>query len=132
MVCLNCQKEINRGKYCNNKCQAEYQVSLKLKEWLNGKNAVREGGNSIPKWMRSYLIEESNHRCSKCGWSEINEYTKTIPLEIDHIDGDAYNNIKENLRVLCPNCHSLTKTFKNTGNRTSSRSYRRVNKNNGF
>ena len=44
-----------------------------------------------------------------------------IGEKIDHIDGDAYNNLKENLRVLCPNCHSLTKTFKNVGSRKSTR-----------
>jgi len=126
MECLNCKKEIRNGKYCSNTCQNKFQSSLKINEWLEGKNFVRKGGNSIPSWMRNFLLEESNHCCSKCGWAEVNEHTKTIPLEIDHIDGDAYNNQKDNLRILCPNCHSLTKTYKNTGNRTSSRSYRRV------
>ena len=40
--------------------------------------------------------------------------------------GDAYNNNITNLKVLCPNCHSLTKTYKNIGNRKSSRTYRNL------
>jgi len=125
MECLNCKEEIKSGKYCSNKCQGIYQSSLKLNEWLEGKNFIRKGGNSIPSWMRAYLLRESNNQCQQCSWGELNEYTQTIPLEIDHIDGDAYNNVLENLRVLCPNCHSLTKTFRNAGNRKSSRSYRK-------
>ena len=44
-----------------------------------------------------------------------------MPKEIDHIDGDSQNNKFENLKLLCPNCHSLTKTWKNTGSRKSTR-----------
>lgn len=36
---------------------------------------------------------------------------KPIKLHVDHIDGDTYNNVKENLRFLCPNCHSQTPTY---------------------
>jgi len=124
--CKNCKKEIKgRGsKYCSNSCQGQYQSSLKLNDWLNGKNTFIKGGVTVPGWMRRYLINESKNQCSSCGWSVVNEHTGKTPLEIDHIDGDAYNNAKENLRVLCPNCHSLTKTYKNTGSRKSTRTYR--------
>ena len=71
--------------------------------------------------MRRYLLNEVNYKCSECGWGKENPYTKTIPLDIDHIDGDAYNNSIDNLRVLCPNCHSLKMTFKNAGRRSSTR-----------
>lgn len=43
---------------------------------------------------------------------ETNPYSGTIPLEIDHIDGDYTNNSEDNLQLLCPNCHSLTSTYK--------------------
>ena len=123
--CKNCNEEIpNRNTFCNNICQNEYYNNIKIKSWLDGDNFTRKGGTSIPQWIRNYLLNECNHKCTECGWSEINEYTLKVPLDIDHIDGDAYNNLKENLRVLCPNCHSLKKTFKNTGNRKSTRNYR--------
>jgi|TARA_B110000858_G_scaffold192678_1_gene243807 hypothetical protein len=93
-----------------------------IDKWLTeGKNFIRKGGTSVPKWMRDYLIESCNYKCTKCGWGERNPHTNNMSLEIDHIDGDAYNNISTNLRVLCPNCHSLTKTYKNAGNRKSTR-----------
>ena len=45
--------------------------------------------------------------CENCGWAE---RTKDgyLPLELDHINGDRHDNRLENLRILCPNCHSLT------------------------
>jgi rubredoxin len=124
--CLNCESAIpNMNVYCNNICQGEYQSKLKLNEWLGGAKVVQKGGTSVPVWMKRYLLEQTNYKCSECGWGETNKYSGNIPLEIDHIDGDAYNNDIKNLKVLCPNCHSLTKTYKNIGNRISSRTYRK-------
>lgn len=50
-------------------------------------------------------------RCEECGWAEKTEDGR-IPLELDHINGDASDNRLENLRVLCPNCHSLKPTHR--------------------
>lgn len=59
---------------------------------------------------RSILIRERGHRCESCGLSEWKN--EKIPLELDHIDGNSDRNEKENLRLLCPNCHALTPTWR--------------------
>ena len=48
----------------------------------------------------------------------MNPFSNIIPLEIEHIDGNYLNNSESNLTLLCPNCHSLTATYKgaNRGN----------------
>lgn len=47
-------------------------------------------------------------RCEKCDLTEW--LGKPAPLELDHIDGNHYNNEFENLRILCPNCHAIQET----------------------
>jgi 5-methylcytosine-specific restriction endonuclease McrA len=63
-------------------------------------------------------LDQAQHKCSKCGWCEVNPSTGKCPLESHHIDGDASNCDLQNLKILCPNCHSLTSTYKalNKGN----------------
>ena len=52
----------------------------------------------------------NNRECSICKIQDWNG--KPIVFELDHIDGDRYNNTVENLRYICANCHSQTSTFK--------------------
>jgi hypothetical protein len=49
--------------------------------------------------------------CEFCGWAK-EAFGGRIPLELDHINGDSTDNRIENLRVLCPNCHSLQPTHR--------------------
>lgn len=78
---------------------------------------VKTGGASSVT-MKRYLITTYGCKCSLCGWGEINPYTNKCPIDMDHIDGDSSNNTIDNCRLLCPNCHSLTGTYKalNKGN----------------
>lgn len=64
----------------------------------------------------------------QCGWNQRHSITHRIPLEIDHIDGNANNNNEDNLRLLCPNCHSLTPHFRNL-NRGHGRAWRQKQSN---
>lgn len=62
--------------------------------------------------LRRRLVEAGilQRRCDRCGldvWLD-----EPIPLELDHVDGDRRNNELENLRLLCPNCHALTPTYR--------------------
>ncbi|MGW7197153.1 HNH endonuclease signature motif containing protein [Streptomyces chryseus] len=52
------------------------------------------------------------HVCAECGTGDTWQ-NKRLVLEIDHVNGDRLDNRRENLRYLCPSCHSQTATFSN-------------------
>ena len=115
--CLNCHKPLvaSQTKYCSHQCQSEYQQKQWEEKWLSGEISGFYETNrwgDVPDRIRNYLFKKYNSQCAKCGWGEINPYTGKIPLEVEHIDGNYKNNRPENLTLLCPNCHSLTKTYR--------------------
>ncbi len=68
-------------------------------------------------FLRRALIESRvDYKCLFCG---INNWKgQKLNLEVDHIDGNSADNRIENLRFLCPNCHSQTTTFGYRGKKT--------------
>ena len=87
---------------------------------LKIKTSLKEAG--IKKWedkpfkdlptfrKRDKLTEEQNNCCKICNNSEW--LGNKIKLELDHINGDHNDNNKENLRLICPNCHSFTTNYR--------------------
>ena len=117
MNCWNCDKELNsrrkNPKFCNNnKCFHEYHYNQKVQLWLDGKHDGMRGSTGTAKFIKQYLIEVRGESCEKCGWCERHPLTNKVPIELNHIDGNFRNNKIENLELICPNCHSLTKTYR--------------------
>ena len=82
------------------------KIKKKLSDVFSGKVHM------VTSNLRVRLIREGfkTHECEECGISEWNG--KTISLELDHVSGIRSDNSLENLKLLCPNCHSQTHTFR--------------------
>lgn len=112
--CLNCGKELknHKHKFCDGHCQQEFQYKEYIKKWKNGEVDGLRGEYQVSIYIQRYVKEKYGNKCCECGWDKINPVTGNSPLEIHHIDGDYKNNSEDNLILLCPNCHSLTKNYK--------------------
>lgn len=100
----------------NNKSGSVTKYNNFIALWKQNLVSGMKGKTSTSAHIRKYLFIKYNNKCSCCGWCKINPYTNKIPLEIEHIDGNFKNNKENNLRLLCPNCHSLTSTYRSLNN----------------
>lgn len=68
--------------------------------------------------LKRRLFKEGLKRqaCELCGWAKISIDGRN-PVELDHVNGDKHDNRLSNLRILCPNCHSLQKTHRGLNSR---------------
>lgn len=95
-------------------------------DWEKYKNVGRKGRDSTEdrkytaeqafqkdmpfRYAFKYLKEEREWKCESCGLSEWKG--QKLPLEVHHINGDRWDQRRENLQILCPNCHSLTENWR--------------------
>lgn len=77
-----------------------------IEDYLTGRVRIQSHA------LKQRLIREKifEHKCYICNLDEW--MGKQIPLELDHINGDHDDNRLENLRIICPNCHAQTDTYR--------------------
>jgi hypothetical protein len=93
--------------------QRRGRIRKQLLHWsqiLVRDRSLKRGREHAALLRRAMLEAGFVHRCERCGclpeWQG-----KPLVLQIDHIDGDTLNNEPDNVRFICPNCHSQTPNF---------------------
>jgi hypothetical protein len=105
-TCLQCNKDFeyghsSTGKFCSNQCSGLYKKTEHKTKFFSGLL------NRIERpTARKYLAEERGYKCEVCSVSDWQG--KPITLHVDHVNGDPSNDHPDNLRLICPNCHSQT------------------------
>lgn len=124
--CLNCETPLkkNARRFCSNSCHVTWRRDDYIRRWLSGDESGTTQGGYVSDYVDAYVRSLRGEACWECGWCKVNPTTGRVTTQVDHIDGDALNNRRENLRLLCPSCHSLTPTYGNIGKRQSSRNWR--------
>lgn len=100
---LNCYKTNQSGKGLTKRSDR----GIPLSDILDGKHPQFQSFKLKNKLIKEGVKENKCELCGVCEWNE-----RLINCELDHIDGNSRNHRLENLRILCPNCHSQTETFR--------------------
>ncbi len=109
-TCLNCSVEFtynkssSRGKYCSSKCKGEHSQNQNIEFWMSDKFVPSTYLDRAT--IRKYIAATRGYKCETCSLSEWQG--KKITLEVDHKNGLSNDNSPNNVRLLCPNCHSQT------------------------
>ena len=112
----------SQKKYCSSACQIVAKQRAKTEAWLRTGVAAWVGGNRR-HYIKLYLVEAQSGLCALC--SRPPEWQgKPLAFVLDQVDGNADNNHRDNLRLVCPNCDSQLPTFKSR-NRGNGRAWRR-------
>jgi hypothetical protein len=119
--CVVCGNFTRNPKFCSNACQGKKKSCDRYSYYLDNQSNFCKPEYNLSSF-KPYILEEQNHRCKICDMPDIWNNTNIV-FVLDHIDGNAANNLKENLRLVCPNCDSQLPTFKSK-NKNSARKTR--------
>jgi hypothetical protein len=102
----------NTKRFCSHRCQLSFKYGQYIERWLKGEISGNNcNGLATSNYIKRWLIKQRGEKCEDCGWNKRNPYSGKIPIQVEHVDGDSTNTRPENLKLLCPSCHSLTPTF---------------------
>ena len=124
MICNVCNKEIDRPRWTKKRvvCSNECRGILRYREQhIERAKHFEQGTLKYRRQIRVFLLKLYGHKCQLCALTEW--LNQPIPLQVDHADGNASNNMPSNLRLICHNCDALLPTFsgKNRGKGRGSR-----------
>mgnify|MGYP000875434262 CR=1 FL=1 len=124
--CLYCDNIVinKHSKFCSRKCCSEYHSENYYKDYLNNQDTFY--GRKSMRFCKSFILKEQNYKCAICKCENFHN-KKPLVFVLDHINGRANDNRRENLRLICPNCDSQLDTFKSK-NKSSDRDYRYATK----
>ena len=121
--CANCGKPIKKlQSFCSHACFNEYKKRKKYEYYIEHQNEF-VGKEIRYDWLKPHILKEQNNRCAICG-SEPMHNGKELHFVLDHINGDATDNKRTNLRLVCPNCDSQLDTYKSRNIGKSTRKYK--------
>lgn len=113
VTCTNCGKSITHkhagAKFCTNVCQQRYQQRIYVAKWLRTGKGTIHGANG--HYIKKHILQEQDSTCALCALPTVWNMRELV-LILDHIDGNAQNNNRRNLRCICPNCDSQLLTYK--------------------
>jgi 5-methylcytosine-specific restriction endonuclease McrA len=126
-TCEWCQKvfypwSVSSGKFCSRQCFSEHRrENYIIPKFLSGEL-------TDSKSIKNCLILLRKNICVVCGNNGTHNNMPLV-LHVDHIDGNSDNNQPDNLRLICPNCHTQTPNYGSKGARrtTARRASRKRN-----
>jgi len=86
--------------------EAQLRRAVRSSEYLTNSASIQSYK------LKNRLLKDGvfAHKCTGC--CRAKWLGRPVPLELDHINGENKDNRLENLRLLCPNCHALTTTYR--------------------
>jgi len=129
-ICPSCGKDFkptdSNGGYtecCSVQCAGKLRSKNHYEEYKID-NSIASGQQNMGNYKKFFLIEQNN-KCTICGNLNIWNNIELIFI-LDHIDGDADNNERTNLRLICPNCDSQLDTYKSKNKNSARAKYRQT------
>jgi len=90
-------------------------ISAKYNETIKARLLAEDFNKLKFERIKLRVLYEQDEKCNRCGISEW--LGQKITLELEHKDGNHFNNDRQNLEILCPNCHALTDTWRGRNKR---------------